>query len=98
MMIGLRGGNHMAEQEGKQEEKIEKVEPEYTLDVVYRFMVKHGEFISSQEIMDRCNISRTQFYNALDQLRKLSLVEVKVDMNDFRKKYYRAKPREDQVY
>lgn len=73
-------------------EKIDnRPEPtEYTFDIVYRFMCKHKEFISSTLIMEHCDISKTQFYNALDQLRKLKLIEVKVDMRDFRKKYYRA--------
>lgn len=64
--------------------------PEYTFDIVYRFMCRHKDFISSTLIMEHCDISKTQFYNALDQLRKLKLIEVKVDMGDFRKKYYRA--------
>lgn len=78
------------------EEQIEKTE--YTFEVMYKFMVRTDDFISSQDIMDECKLSKTQFYNALDQLRKLNLIEVRVDMNDFRKKYYRATKRKDNIF
>ena len=81
------------------EEEVSKfIKSEYTFEVVYKFMVKHKDFISSNDIMSNCEISKTQFYNALDQLKKLKLIEVKVDMGDLRKKYYRAVRRRDKVF
>jgi len=71
--------------------EIGVVKREYTLDIVFKYMVEKDDFVSSKSIMEGCEISRTQFYNALEQLKKMRLIDVKVDMNDFRKKYYRAK-------
>jgi predicted transcriptional regulator len=62
----------------------------YTWEEMYNFLLQKDDWHSSSHIMEQCQLSRTQFYNALNQLRTLKLIQVKVDMNDFRKKYYRA--------
>jgi len=70
---------------------------EYAWETVYEFLLVYDDWISSNDIMKKCNISRVQFYSSLDQLRRLRLIEVKVDMKDLRKKYYKALKRKDKV-
>jgi len=73
------------------EKEQEIVDTEYTFDIVYNFLLKHKKFFSSSEIMKQCNLNKTQYYNTLEQLKKMKLIEVRIDMKDFRKKYYKAK-------
>ena len=83
----------MKEEKPKEEEQ----DTRYTFDIVFSYLVKKKDFVSSQQIMDECKLGKTQYYNTLTQLKKMRLIEVKIDMADFRKKYYKAKQRRDKV-